>query len=178
MEAAHAAAAIANDKTARIKAIGVSELRPKNLYPIADLVTTADLSKKLSLIKEANEAAKTYSPKVVRVQVFFNDEVKYLAYANSEGRTAGHECRLHLTTGCIPRTARSDSSLRDGGAASRWNFKQEAQASQIARGAASRLNLRGGGGRGRRPSCCGPRRSAVLLHTVGHGLEPTSMKKL
>ncbi|MCA1558227.1 MAG: hypothetical protein LC731_06780, partial [Acidobacteria bacterium] len=85
MAAANAAAAIANDPTARQRVQAITEMRPRNLYPVAELATTSDLSKKLAFIKEANEAAKAYSPKIVRVNADFSDEVKYLAYANSEG---------------------------------------------------------------------------------------------
>src|SRR5918997_1536931 len=37
LEAARAAAAIADDKTARAKVVGVSEIHPKNLYPVGEM---------------------------------------------------------------------------------------------------------------------------------------------
>src|SRR5688572_28209684 len=83
--AANAAAAIAADNTAKARILPVSEIKPKNLYKVSELATSADLTKKLGFIKEANEAAKAYDSKIVRVNVGFNDEVKHIAYTNSDG---------------------------------------------------------------------------------------------
>ena len=64
----------------------MSDIKTKSLYPIAELATSTELTKKLTFIKEANAAAKAYDPKIVRVStVGFNDEVKHVAYANSDG---------------------------------------------------------------------------------------------
>src|SRR5688572_1696118 len=62
MEAAGAAAVIASDNTARTRITSIGDLKPKNLYPIKELATSTDLSKKLAFIKEANEAAKAFDP--------------------------------------------------------------------------------------------------------------------
>ncbi|MBA3240106.1 MAG: TldD/PmbA family protein, partial [Acidobacteria bacterium] len=178
LEAARAAAAIANDSTARAKVVGVSELHPKNLYPVEDLVTTADLGKKLSLIKQANEAAKTYSPKVVRVSVFFNDEVKYLAYANSEGRYwQDTQPVFTFTTSCIAEDGAKRQQAYDtgGGRIGLEYFNKKRNAAQIAKEAArlAVLNLDAQEVEaGPQTIVLGPGDSAVLLHeAVGHGLE-------
>ncbi len=177
-EAALSAAAIANDKLARVKSIGVSELRPKNLYPVADLVTSADLGKKLALIKEANEAAKAYSPKIIRVQVFFNDEVKYLAYANSEGRMwQDMQPVFTFTAGCIAEEGknRQQSYETGGGRIGLEYFNKKRKAADIAKEAA-RLAVQNLAAEeadaGPQTIVLGPGDSAVLLHeAVGHGLE-------
>src|SRR5215212_10747420 len=85
LEAAGAAAVIASDNTAKSRVAGMTDASVKNLYPIVELATSADLNKKLTFIKEANAAAKAYDPKIVRVSVGFNDEVKHVAYSNSDG---------------------------------------------------------------------------------------------
>ena len=85
LEAAKAAAAIAADNTTKARIQPIGALKPKNLYPINELATSADLNKKLSFIKEANTAAKAYDSKIVRVSVGINDEIKHIAYANSDG---------------------------------------------------------------------------------------------
>jgi TldD protein len=177
-EAALSAAAIANDKLARVKSVGVSEIRPKNLYPVADLVTSADLGKKLTLIKEANEAAKGYSPKVIRVQVFFDDEVKYLAYANSEGRMwQDMQPVFTFTTGCIAEEGknRQQSYETGGGRIGLEYFNKKRNASHIAKEAA-RIAVQNLSAEeavaGPQTIVLGPADSAVLLHeAVGHGLE-------
>src|SRR5688500_13589238 len=58
MDAAAAAAAIAADNVAKSRIVGMSDVKPKNLYPITELATSTELTKKLSFIKEANAAAK------------------------------------------------------------------------------------------------------------------------
>ena len=85
LEAANAAAAIAADNTAKARIQPIGVIKPKNLYQINELATTADLNKKLEFIKEANAAAKAYDSRIVRVNIGFNDEVKHVVYANSDG---------------------------------------------------------------------------------------------
>jgi TldD protein len=178
LQAAAAAAAIANDKTARAKVVGVSDLRPRNLYPILETVTSADLSKKLALIKEANEAAKAYSPKIARVQVFFTDEAKYLAYANSEGKYwEDMQPYFTFTTGCLAEEGanRQQAYETGGGRIGLEYFEKKRRPAELAREAArvAVLNL------GAQEAEAGPQTvvlgagdSAVLLHeAVGHGLE-------
>lgn len=177
-EAALAAAAIANDKLARVKAVGISEIRPKNLYPVAELTTSADLNKKLALIKEANEAAKGHSPKIIRVQVGFSDEVKYLAYANSDGRMwQDMQPVFTFTTSCIAEegTNRQQAYQIGGGRIGLEYFGKKRRAADIARDAAALAvqNLTAEEAEaGPQTIVLGPGDSAVLLHeAVGHGLE-------
>ncbi|MDQ3805319.1 MAG: TldD/PmbA family protein, partial [Acidobacteriota bacterium] len=178
MEAAAAAAAIADDRAARVKALGVSELRPKNLYPVVDPVTSADLGKKLALIKEANEAAKAYSPKIIRTQVFFADEVKYLAYANSEGRFwQDMQPVFTFTASCIAEEGKNRQQAYEigGGRIGLEYFNKKRAAAAIAREAAQLAVLNLGAQEveaGPQTVVLGPGDSAVLLHeAVGHGLE-------
>src|SRR4029434_5302388 len=84
-EAALTAAAIANDKTAKARVQAISPMNLKNLYPVKELASEAELTRKLSFIKESNDAAKAFSTKIAKVQCFFSDQVKYLAYVNSDG---------------------------------------------------------------------------------------------
>ena len=178
LEAAQAASAIANDKTARAKVVGVSELRPRNLYPVVEMASTAELSRKLALIKEGNEAAKAHSPKIVRVQIGFSDEVKYLAYANSEGvYWQDMQPSFLFSTNCIAEEnkKRETGGVSGGGRIGLEYFSKRRKASDIAVEAArlAVLNL------GAEEAEAGPQEvvlgagdSAVLLHeAVGHGLE-------
>jgi len=142
------------------------------------MVTTADLGRKLSLIKEANAAAKAYSPKVVRVSVFFGDEVKYLAYANSEGRFwQDTQPVFTFTASCIAEDGakRQQSYETGGGRIGLEYFNKKRSAAQIAKEAArlAVLNLDAEEVEaGPQTVVLGPGDSAVLLHeAVGHGLE-------
>ncbi len=178
LEAAHAAAAIANDKTARIKATAIGEITTRNLYPIGELSTNTDLNKKLSHIQQANTAAKAYSQKIIRVNCNFSDEVKYLAYANSDGVSWQDMQPLFLFgTTCIAEegTQRQTGYDAGGGRIGLEYFAKKRDAAAVAKEAArlAVLNLSA------QEAVAGPQTvvlgnadSGILLHeAVGHGLE-------
>jgi TldD protein len=178
LEAARAAAAIAADKTSKVKIAPVRPLSPKNLYPVSELATAADLSKKLIYIKEANEAAKAYSPKIVRVNVMFNDEVKHLAYFGSDGlRWQDSQPMFVFMTVCIAEDgkARETGYGGGGGRIGLEYFSKTRTAADIGKEAArlAVLNLSAREAEaGLQTVVLGNRDSAVLLHeAVGHGLE-------
>lgn len=178
LEAAVSAAAIAADKSAKVKSVGVTDLKTKNLYPIIELATTADLNKKLTLIKEANEAAKTYSSKIIRVNVGFNDEIKHLAYANSDGVAWQDSQPMFIfQTVCYAEdgTKRETGYTAGGGRIGLEYFTKHRKAADIAKDAArlAVLNLDAQEVEaGMQAVVLGNSESAVLLHeAVGHGLE-------
>src|SRR5215203_3003945 len=51
LDAANAAAAIAADNVAKARIVGMSDIKTQSLYPIAELATSTDLTKKLAFIK-------------------------------------------------------------------------------------------------------------------------------
>ncbi len=176
--AANAAAAIANDKNAKIKAKAIGEIRPRNLYPIGELATTSDLNKKLSFIHEANTAAKAFSSKIIRVQLGFNDEVKYLAYANSDGVSWQDMQPLFLFSAtCIAEdgSQRQNGYDAGGGRIGLEYFAKKRNSAAIAKEAArlAVLNLSAQEAEaGPQTVVLGNADSGILLHeAVGHGLE-------
>jgi TldD protein len=177
-EAARVAAAIANDKTARAKAMPIGEFTPRNLYPIRELSTEADLNKKLAYIKEANDAAKKYSPKVAKVTCSFNDEIKYLAYANSDGVSWTDSQPLFLfSSSCIAEDGSNRQVGYDsgGGRIGLEYFGKNRTASDISKEAA-RIAVTNLDARdieaGPMMVVLAPADSGILLHeAVGHGLE-------
>jgi TldD protein len=177
LEAAAAAAVIASDNTARARVAAVGELKPKNLYPIAELATSTDLSKKLAFIKEANSAAKAFDSKIVRVSVGFNDEVKHIAYANSDGVYWEDSQPLFMfNTSCIAEQGKSrETGYQGGGGRIGMEYFNKRTASDIGKSAArlAVLNLSAQEAEaGVQTVVLGQAESAVLLHeAVGHGLE-------
>jgi TldD protein len=132
----------------------------------------------LEYIKEANEAAKAYSTKIVRVNVNFTDEVKHLAYANSEGVAWQDSQPMFLFgTTCFAEdgTARESGYNLAGGRIGLEYFSRKRKAADIAREAArvTVVNLKAQEVEaGPQAVVLGPAESAVLLHeAVGHGLE-------
>ncbi len=178
LEAANAAAAIAADNTAKARILPVSEMKPKNLYKVSELATSADLTKKLEFIKEANEAAKAYDSKIVRVNVGFNDEVKHIAYTNSDGvYWEDSQPMFMFQTVCIAeQNGRRETGYTGGGGRIGLEyFNQKRKAADIAKDAArlAVLNLSAVEiEAGLQTVVLGSAESAVLLHeAVGHGLE-------
>lgn len=178
LEAANAAAAIAADNTAKTRILPVSEIKPKNLYKINELATDADLNKKLAFIKEANEAAKKYDSRIVRVNVGFNDEVKHVAYANSDGIYWEDSQPLFMfQTVCIAeeKGRRETGYTGGGGRIGLEYFDKKRRPADIAKDAArlavlnlSAIEIEAG----MQTVVLGNSDSAVLLHeAVGHGLE-------
>lgn len=182
--AARTASAIANDPAAKVKVMPIGESRFKNLYPVGDLATNADLGRKLALIREANAAARGYSPKVTRVTLSFNDEVKYLAYANSEGVSwTDMQPVFVFNASSIAEegTNRQTGYDAGGGRIGLEYFSKKRSAAQIAtesaRLAVTNLEARDIEA-GPMTVVLGPSDSGVLLHeAVGHGLEADFNRK-
>ncbi len=178
IEAANAAAAIAADNTARSRIVPVSEIKPKDLYPIKTLATSTDLTKKLEFIREANSAAKALDPRIVRVNVGFNDEIRHLAYANSDGvYWEDSQPMFVFSTVCIAEQLgrRENGFASGGGRIGLEYFSSKRKAADIAKDAArlavlnlSAIEIEAG----LQTVVLGNSDSAVLLHeAVGHGLE-------
>jgi TldD protein len=177
-EAARTAAAIANDTTAKARVQPVAAMNLKNLYPVKELASEAALTRKLGFIKEANAAARGYSPKITKVQCFFSDQVKYLAYVNSDGVSwTDAQPTFNFGTVCI---AEEGSNRQDGydGSSARMGleyFSARRSAADIAKEAArlAVLNLEAKEiEAGPMTVVLGNAHAGILLHeAVGHGLE-------
>jgi TldD protein len=178
LEAGKAAAAIAADNTAKARILPIGEIKPKNLYPIQELATNVDLTKKLTFINEANSAAKAHDSKIVRVQIGFNDEVKHLAYFNSDGISWEDSQPLFIfSTVCIAEDGKGgrETGYTAGGGRIGLEYFQKRKASDVAKEAArlAITNLSAVEAEaGVQTVVLGNAESAVLLHeAVGHGLE-------
>lgn len=178
LEAASAAAAIAADPGARVKAKAIAPVRPNNLYRIVEPATAAALPRKLDYIREANEAAKGYSSKIIRVTVNFSDEIKHLVYANSDGLSWEDSQPMFIFNAvCIAEDGnRRETGYNSGGGRIGLEyFTRKRKAADIARESArlAVLNLDAVEVEaGMHPIVLGNAESAVLLHeAVGHGLE-------
>src|SRR5688500_9578394 len=177
MDAANAAAAIAADNVAKARIVGMSDIKTKNLYPIAELASSTDLNKKLAFIKEANVAAKAHDSKIVRVNIGFNDEVKHVAYANSDGIYWEDSQPLFMFNAtCVAEDGKKrETGYTGGGGRIGMEYFNKRKAADIGKEAA-RISIVNLGAQeaeaGVQAVVLGPAESAVLLHeAVGHGLE-------
>ncbi|HEX9929460.1 MAG TPA: metallopeptidase TldD-related protein, partial [Pyrinomonadaceae bacterium] len=122
-------------------------------------------------------AAKAYDPKIVRVSVGFNDEVKHIAYANSDGVYWEDSQPLFMfNTSCIAEQGKSrETGYQGGGGRIGLEYFNKRKAADIAKDAArlAVLNLSAQEAEaGVQTVVMGNAESAVLLHeAVGHGLE-------
>lgn len=178
LEAAITAATIANDNKNQVQIPPINQLNIKNLYPVIDLATTAELSKKLQFIKQANDAARAYSPKIVKVNCNFADNIRYLAYINSDGITWNDtQPMLLFTVKCLAEDGKKRESGTDsaGGRVGLEYFTSRRNEVEIAKEAArlAVLNLEAQDvTAGPMPIVLGNCDSGILLHeAVGHGLE-------
>ncbi len=178
LQAAAAAATIAADNTARIRIQPISPLKPKNLYPIEDLATSAELTRKLDYIRQANEAAKAHDSRIVRVSLGLSDEIKHIVYANSDGvYWEDSQPMFVFRTSCIAEEGarRETGRASGGGRIGLEYFDKRRRPAEVALEAArlAILNLSAVEVEaGLQPVVLGNSDSAVLLHeAVGHGLE-------
>jgi TldD protein len=84
-QAALTAAAIA-DSGASPPPVAISEMPFENRYPVDDPVTGAPLERKISWIKEAEEAARNHDPRIIKATVSVADSLSTVQIATSEGR--------------------------------------------------------------------------------------------
>ncbi len=84
-EAAKTASFIATTPQ-KVNVAAINAVTKKNLYKIDNLAVDIDLQSKLKIIKRANKAAKSFSPKVIKSTVFYMDQMRHLMYFDSNGK--------------------------------------------------------------------------------------------
>src|SRR5580698_8648704 len=61
---------------------------PKSLYPVAGATNDAEIAEKLKLIQRADAAARAYDSRITQVRAGFNDELRRILVAASDGTFA------------------------------------------------------------------------------------------
>ncbi len=167
---------------AKARIVGMSDQKVKNLYPITELATSTELTKKLSFIKEANAAAKAYDSKIVRV----NDRVQRRGEARRlrqfGRRLLGRFAAAVHVQRVLHRRDWQDAARRATQAAagvSGWSISTRRKAADIGKEAAriAIVNLSAWKPRpGRRPSCLGRRKvRCCCTRRSGTGSRRTSI---
>lgn len=184
LKAARTAAAIADDTTARIQIQEVHSIQPRNLYPLETPSAEADLDAKLKYVHQANEAARSYNPAIIKVTCSLADEIKTVSYVSSDGVAwSDVQPMMVLRVGCIAERdgVRQTGSDSGGGRVGLEYFQTKRSAADIAKEAA-RLAVLSLDAKeapaGPMEVVLGPSDSGVLLHeAVGHGLEADFNRK-
>jgi TldD protein len=160
------------------------------LYPITGAAADAEIAAKLSLIQRADQAARAFDPRILQVRAGFNDELRRILVAASDGTFASDTQPLaRLNVFVIARDAAgengSGSSARGssggGGRVTLDFFEGPHSPEHYAREAARTAILQLGAiaaPAGEMPVVLGPGWPGVLLHeAVGHGLEADFNRK-
>src|SRR5580693_455613 len=98
MRAARTAALIA-DGPSKQSVAGFRETPKASLYPISAADADAGIAPKLALVMRADRAARAYDPRIVQVRAGFNDEMRHILIAASDG-TLAHDTQPLARLNC------------------------------------------------------------------------------
>ncbi len=190
LRAARTAALIASGPAKELMS-GFRHTETPALYPVAGATADAEIAAKLVLIQRADKAARAYDSRITQVRAGFNDELRRILVAASDGTFASDTQPLaRLNVFVIAKdginTARGTSG---GGGRVAMAFFESARGpgetdkspEHFAREAARTAILQLGAidaPAGEMPVVLGPGWPGVLLHeAVGHGLEADFNRK-
>lgn len=182
LRAARTAGAVASGGGARdgIEVAGVSAL---DLYPVARPAVDVDALTKLALLREADEAARAFDPRVKRVVATLAESVRDVLIITSEGRwVADHQPMVRFDVATIAESDGKRQTARTGGGGRTgmeyFDTHSPADAGrEAARIAVTMLDAREAPA-GQLPVVLGAGDSGILLHeAVGHGLEADFNRK-
>ncbi len=183
LKAARTAALIASGPAKQLEH-GFTHTETPALYPVAGATSDAEISEKLKLIQRADRAARAYDSRITQVRAGFNDELRRILVAASDGTFASDTQPLaRLNVFVIakdgPNLARGTSG---GGGRVALDFFEGAKSPEhFAREAARTAMLQLGAvdaPAGEMEVVLGPGWPGVLLHeAVGHGLEADFNRK-
>jgi TldD protein len=189
LRAARTAALIASGPAKELMS-GFRHTETPALYPVAGATADAEIAAKLALIQRADKAARAYDPRITQVRAGFNDELRRILVAASDGTFASDTqplARLNVfiiakdasANGGAGGTARGSSG--GGGRVTMDFFEGTKSPEHFAREASRTAILQLGAVEapaGEMPVVLGPGWPGVLLHeAVGHGLEADFNRK-
>jgi len=181
--AARTAALIASGP-AQQPVAGFRETKTPQLYPIAGATADADISAKLALVVRADVAARAFDPRIVQVRASFNDELRRILIAGSDGTFASDTQPLARMSVFVLAKDEHDTARGTSGGGGRVELSffegdksPEHHAREAARQAILQLNAVPAPA-GDMEVVLGPGWPGVLLHeAVGHGLEADFNRK-
>ena len=185
LKAARTAAFIANTSPAGGTLQVPSPLgQERSLYSIPVFPAELEIAEKISLLRQADEGARTYDPRIKQVQASYVDETKHVLIVTSEG-TASWDLQplVRLNVSCIAEEDGKRQSGYQGGGGRRGldvfigNLDPRALARESARQAILQLSAVDAPA-GSMEVVLGPGWPGILLHeAIGHGLEADFNRK-
>jgi TldD protein len=189
LRAARTAALIASGPAKELMS-GFRHTETPALYPVAGAASDAEIAAKLALIQRADKAARDYDSRITQVRAGFNDELRRILVAASDGTFASDTQPLaRLNVFVIAKDASANNGAGStargtsggGGRVTLDFFEGDKSPEHHAREAARTAILQLGAidaPAGEMPVVLGPGWPGVLLHeAVGHGLEADFNRK-
>ncbi len=175
-EAAEAAAFIA--ASGKIQKVADLSLRvPKPYFTLESPVALASESKKLDLLRRANQAARDHDKRIEQVRVVYMDEAKQIMIVNSEGLKTRDEqfiTRLTVYPLGVEGSRRFEAYATAGGRVE-WDYFQKNPPEEVGKQAARQAIVMLGADdapAGPSPVVVAPGWGGVLIHEAfGHSLE-------
>ena len=185
LKAARTAAFIANTSSAGGTLQVPTPLnQERNLYSIPIFPAELEIAHKITLLEQADEAARGYDARIKQVQASYVDETKHVLIATSEGRAAWDlQPLVRLNVMCIAEeNGKRQSGYQGGGGRRALDiFTADLSPRELARESARQaiLQLRAiDAPAGTMEVVLGPGWPGILLHeAVGHGLEADFNRK-
>ena len=185
LKAARTAAFIANTTSdAGTLQVPTPLNQERNLYSIPIYPAELEIREKITLLRQADESARAYDPRIKQVQASYVDETKHVLVVTSEGRAASDvQPLVRLNVMCIAEENGRRQSGYQGGGGRRaldvftGNLEPHALARESARQAILQLRAVDAPA-GSMEVVLGPGWPGILLHeAIGHGLEADFNRK-
>jgi TldD protein len=156
----------------------------RNLYPISVFPADLEIARKISLLEQADHAARAFDPRIKQVQTSYLDETKHVLIVTSDGKAAWDiQPLVRLNVMCIAEEAGKRQSGYQGGGGRRsldifiGDLNPMAIARESARQAILQLAAVDAPA-GPMEVVLGPGWPGILLHeAIGHGLEADFNRK-
>src|SRR5947199_5333794 len=185
LKAARTAAFIANASSSGGKLQVPTPVNPEqNLYSIPLYPAELEIAQKIALLRQADEAARAYDPRIKQVQASYVDETKHVLVVTSDNRAASDlQPMVRLNVACIAEEHGKRQSGYQGGGGRRALdvFTGDLDPAALARESARQaiLQLRAiDAPAGSMEVVLGPGWPGILLHeAIGHGLEADFNRK-
>ena len=183
LKAARTAALIASGPAKQMEH-GFTHTETPALYPVAGATADAEISEKLKLIQRADRAARAYDSRITQVRAGFNDELRRILVAASDGTFASDTqplARLNVFVIAQDGAQLARGTSGGGGRVALDFFEGAKSPEHFAQEAARTAMLQLGAvdaPAGEMEVVLGPGWPGVLLHeAVGHGLEADFNRK-
>jgi len=180
--AAETAAQIALGDKAREPIVPVERVVPRR-YDVSPVSIDVAGAEKRALLERADKAARAFDPRIIRVEASFNEEIREILVATSDGRMARDSqplLRFGIRAIAQEDGRRQEGSSGGGGRTTLGYFADKSpewHAHEAARQAIRMLTAQEAPA-GNMPVVLAPGDSGILLHeAVGHGLEADFNRK-